>query len=494
MGVQGPFVPGELVRNKIPLGCVCGCKAPSSEYSSVSLEQFHFAIALADAKPRKRTSAMCLLWYAPERARGKAGCRYLAKGAGWGVKHTDMTFFPPFPALSGRKLHLGVCGSVAAYKAVEIMRALQKADVQVSVTLTDSACRFLSPLLFSSLGADPVFSRMFGQDDGTVFGHLRPGTVSDAMLVAPATATTLAKLATGLADTMLAAQALAFAGPLVLAPAMNPGMWSHPATRHTVQVLHERGSVFVLPVSGQVACGVSGEGRLAEISDILFLTARALIPPDLAGKTFLVTLGPTREPWDDVRIWTNRSTGRMGAALAQAAFLRGAAVHAVAGPGSPPLPAGIHRLDVCSAAEMFDAAASVWDRADYGLFTAAVADFSPQPFGPGKGKKSDRQAGFSIAFTPNRDILATLAAKARHDQKILGFAAESGDLEQETRAKLLRKKCHLMAGNLLGQADAGFASPTNRLFVCDYRGREDHWPLLPKEDVAWRLLDWLSLL
>jgi phosphopantothenoylcysteine decarboxylase/phosphopantothenate--cysteine ligase len=405
-----------------------------------------------------------------------------------------MSQLPSFPALAGRKLHLGVCGSVAAYKAVELMRGLQKAGVSVSVTLTEAACRFLSPLLFASLGADPVYSRMFGQEDGGVLGHLQPGRVSDALLVAPVTATTLARLAAGLADDMLAAQALAFPGPLVLAPAMNPRMWAHPATRRNVQALGERGCVFVLPASGPVACGEDGEGRLADLSDILFAAARTMLPQDLAGKTVLVTLGPTWEPWDGVRVWTNRSTGRMGAALAQAAYLRGASVDAVAGPGSPALPAGVRRHDVISALEMFAAASTLWEQADYGLFAAAVADFSPHPFGPAKCKKSDRQEGFSLPFSSNPDILATLAANAGPDRKILGFAAETESLEQETRAKRKRKHCHLMAGNLLGAPNAGFGAATNRMFVCDRLGREEHWPLLAKEDVAWRLLDWLLTL
>jgi phosphopantothenoylcysteine decarboxylase/phosphopantothenate--cysteine ligase len=293
---------------------------------------------------------------------------------------------------------------------------------------------------------------------------------------------------------MLAAQALAFPGPLVLAPAMNPRMWSHPATRHNVQVLRDRGCLVIRPASGPVACGETGEGKLADMSEILFLAARALLPQDLAGKTVLVTLGPTWEHWDGVRVWTNLSSGRMGAALAQAAFLRGATVLALAGPGSPPLPAGIQRQDLVTAADMLAAANLAWDQADYGIFTAAVADFSPQPFGPGKCKKSARPGGFTLDFMPNADILATLAAKARSGQRILGFAAETEALEAETRAKRARKNCHLMAGNQIGEPGSGFGSATNRMFVCDHQGREEHWPLMPKEEVAWRLLDWLLLL
>ena len=406
-----------------------------------------------------------------------------------------MNSLSSFSVLKGRRLHLGVCGSIAAYKAVEILRALQKADIAVSVTLTEAATRFIAPLTFASLGADPVYTRMFGQDEGVPFGHLQPGRTAEAMLIAPASATTLSRLASGMADEMLAAQALAFPGPIVIAPAMNPHMWLNPATQHNVKLLTERGCTFVYPASGAVACGDTGQGRLAEPEEILLAAAKALLPQDLAGQTLLVTLGPTWESWDGVRVWTNRSTGRMGAALVYAAWLRGATVRAVAGPGVPKLPGGVERHDVESAAQMFEAAKTIWPGADVGIFSAAVADFHPVPFGPEKFKKQSAAAGFSVSFKPNPDILATLAAEARPGQKLLGFAAETSGLEEAARGKLHRKKTHLIAGNLVGgAADSGFAASTNSMFVCDCTGREEIWPVMSKEDVAWRLLDWLSTL
>ena len=404
-----------------------------------------------------------------------------------------------FSALKGRHLHLGVCGSVAAYKAVDIMRALQKAGASVSVTLTESAVRFIAPLTFESLGADPVYTRMFGQDESVQFGHLQPGRTADAMLIAPASATTLARLAAGLADDMLAAQALAFSGPLVIAPAMNPQMWLSPATQHNVQLLTGRGCIFVQPASGAVACGDSGQGRLADAPEIVLAAAKALLPQDMAGRIVLVTLGPTWESWDAVRVWTNRSTGRMGAALVHAAYLRGATIHAVAGPGVPRLPDGVKRHNVESAAQMFEAAEALWPTVDTGIFAAAVADFHPLPHTGGKFKKQDAAQGFALPFSPNPDILAALSTQAGQagpaERKILGFAAETSGLEAATRDKLQRKKAHLMAGNLVGGPDdAGFAASTNRMFVCDHNGREEEWPVMSKEDVAWRLLDWLSTL
>jgi len=339
---------------------------------------------------------------------------------------------------------------------------------------------------------------MFGQDEGSQFGHLQPGRTAGAMLIAPASATTLSRLAAGLADDMLAAQALAFPGPLVIAPAMNPHMWQNPATQHNVALLTQRGCTFVHPASGVVACGDTGQGKLADSGEIVLAAAKALLPQDMAGMTILVTLGPTWESWDGVRVWTNRSTGRMGAALATAAWLRGAVVHAVAGPGVPELPGGVQRHDVESAARMFETTQALWPGCDAGIFAAAVADFHPVPHGREKFKKQDAEKGFSLDFLPNPDILATLAADRKKDQKIVGFAAETSGLEAATRDKLRRKKAHLMAGNLVGGPagswDSGFAAATNKMFVCDHQGREEAWPVMSKEDVAWRLLDWLSTL
>ncbi|MDR3174967.1 MAG: bifunctional phosphopantothenoylcysteine decarboxylase/phosphopantothenate--cysteine ligase CoaBC [Desulfovibrio sp.] len=401
----------------------------------------------------------------------------------------------PLPgiALENRRLHLGISGSIAAYKSVEIMRELQKAGVRVSVTLTEAAARFVAPLTFASLGASPVYGRMF-EENADPFAHLEPGRKAHAMLVAPASATTLARLACGLADEMLAAQALAFPGPLVLAPAMNPTMWAHPATRQNVSLLRERGIVFVPPDTGPVACGDNGEGKLASRKEIVFAAAKALLTQDMAGKKVLITLGPTREPWDGVRVWTNFSSGRMGAALASAAYLRGAEVHALAGPGVPGLPDKVQRTDVNTARQMFEAAADIWPHMDIGVFSAAVADFSPVPLGPAKFKKSVAGDDISLRFTRNPDILAALARKARPEQIILGFAAETDDLEQNARAKLRAKGMHLVAGNMIGLPDSGFISENNTLFVCDCRGREENWPGMAKTDAAWRLFDWLLTL
>ena len=396
-----------------------------------------------------------------------------------------------YPYFSGRKLHLGVCGSVAAYKAAELLRTYQRAGFHVSVTVTPSAVKFISPLTFEALGATRVYTHMFGQDEGTSFAHLEPGAMADCFVLAPLSASTMARLVAGQADELLAAQALAFEGPLVLAPAMNPRMWGHPATQHNRMVLEERGAHFVQPDQGTVACGDVGAGKLAHLSNIYLATLKALAPQDLAGTTVVITLGPTREQWDGVRYWTNPSTGKMGTALAVAAWLRGATVHAITGPGVGSLPQGIHQYGVTSARQMFDQANSLWDEANIGIFTAAVADFSPEPFGASKFKKSSSANGFSINFTPNADILATLAGRKQSHQRVLGFAAETDNLAVNVQDKLIRKHCDIVAGNLIGVEGSGFGANTNKMIIADKNGVTEEYSSITKNEAAWRLLDWL---
>ena len=400
----------------------------------------------------------------------------------------DLTF------LAGKRVHLGVCGSIAAYKAVELMRLLQKTRLNVSVCLTEAATKFIAPLTFESLDAQAVYTDMFARDDGQPFGHLTPGAVADAFVIAPATATTMARLATGIADEMLSAQALAFAKPLVIAPAMNPRMWANPATKANMETLRQRGHMFVLPTSGRVACGDDGEGKLADLWDIYLGVLRALSPQDMAGQTVLVTLGPTRELWDGVRCWTNLSTGRMGGSVVEAAYLRGARVIAIAGPGVPRLPAAVERHDVTSAREMFETAKALWPEADAGIFTAAVADFSPVPQGQGKFKKQNAGETIQVGFSANADILATLSASRRPGQKVVGFAAETSDLEANVTGKLERKRADMMVGNLVGVEGSGFAGSRNTVLIKDARGRSEAWPSLSKGDVGWRIFDWLLTL
>lgn len=398
-----------------------------------------------------------------------------------------------FSGFMGRRVHLGVTGSIAAYKALDLLRALLDADLSVSATLTDAATRFVTPLSFEALGASPVYGSMFAPGEAeSAFGHLEPGQAADVMVIAPATASMLARLAHGLADDMLACQALAFPGPRIVAPAMNPRMWEAPATRRNWDMLAELGYVRVAPEAGNVACGDTGTGRLAPLQDILTATLRAVSPQDLAGKRVLVTLGPTREPWDGVRFWSNPSSGTMGACMAMAAHLRGADVTVVAGPVSLSFPPGVTVVPVGTALEMHEACMDLWPTMDIGCATAAVADFRPEPHGPGKFKKSGADH-LTVRFLPNPDILKSMGESKTATQRLIGFAAETGDPAAEAARKLAAKGLDLIAANDVSRQGSGFCTATNEMFVLDSQGRRETWPLLPKTEVAWRLWDHLLL-
>ncbi len=394
-----------------------------------------------------------------------------------------------FDVFSGRRLHLGVSGSIAAYKALDLLRAWRDVGLKVSVTLTEAAKRFVGPLSFEALGASPVYEHMFapGQDP---LAHLVPGAEAEVMVIAPASAATLARLAGGGAEEMLSAQALAFAGPLVLAPAMNPRMWANASTQSNWQMLLERGCLGVTPGVGRTACLEVGEGRLADLRDIYLAALHCLAAQDFKGKRVLLTLGPTREFWDGVRFLSNPSSGIMGAALAVAAWLRGAEVVAVCGPGAPWLPRGIERLDVVSAREMMSAADEHFPTANYACFCAAVADYHPARQSDGKLKKVDLGNDVHLPLTPNPDILATLAAKKRNGQRVIAFAAETGDLARHATDKLKRKRADMLVGNLVNQPDSGFGSAKNTVQIWDQQGGHEQLPALAKTEVAWRVWDW----
>jgi len=436
--------------------------------------------------------------------------------------------YPLFSHYIHKRLHIGICGSVAAYKMADLMRRFQDCGILVSVTLTPSAQKFISPLTFEALGANIIYTDMFANN--TPFAHLEPGQISDAMLIAPASAATLSRLAIGAADEMLACQALAFDGPIMIAPAMNPKMWANPATAHNIETLLERGYFLTEPETGIVACQDTGMGRLADLRQIYLETLKLLTEQDLFGKKVMVTLGPTQEKWDAVRVWTNNSTGSMGTAFALAAWLRGAEVYAVAGPVNQFMPKNesFFRYDVGSATEMYDTCLDLWEQMDIGVFTAAVADFKPQSdiehqdkntsslfrnntnthgdshlgalteenqseFVQTKFKKENHEHGFSLRFSPNADILKTLGAKKESHQKIIGFAAESGsnmtELSITVQKKLTSKNCDIMVGNFISEA---IGSEQIRVFVATNTGKADPLPSMPKTSLAWDLLSHLN--
>jgi phosphopantothenoylcysteine decarboxylase/phosphopantothenate--cysteine ligase len=337
-------------------------------------------------------------------------------------------------------------------------------------------------------GFDPAFD-----NNADVLAHLTPGAQADAFIILPASATTLARLAHGLADEILSAQALAFPKPLVLVPAMNPRMWANPATQANCAVLRSRGHLILEPADGVVACNEEGRGKLTDLRLAYLAVLAQLAPQDMRQRKVLLTLGPTREQWDGVRFWSNLSTGFMGACFAIAAFLRGAEVYAVCGPNCPWLPEQIKRINVISAEDMFAASTELWETMDFGIFTAAVADFSPEPFGTGKFKKNQATDELSIIFHRTNDILAHAGSRKNAAQKIVGFAAETSDLEKSVLEKLQHKNADLLVGNLVGvnKPDSGFATEVNQVFIADKHGKTEHWPTLPKAEVAWRVLDWL---
>jgi len=393
-----------------------------------------------------------------------------------------------FDTFHGKRVHLGITGSIAAYKALDLTRAFLHLHLQVGATLTESARKFVTELSLSALGADPLYTDMF--TGGANFDHLEP-SVADAFIVAPATANMLAKMAHGIADDLLSCQLLAYPGPILVAPAMNPRMWAATATRENWATLVRRGIVGIEPDCGDVACGDTGQGRLASPDEIFIRTLAALSPQDLRGKKIMLTLGPTHEYFDKARFWSNPSSGIMGACLAIAAALRGAEVTAITGPVDIFLPSMIRRIPVITAREMLEAATDVFPSQDIGCFTAAVADFRPPACLTGKYKKSGQ--ALSLTFEPNPDILATLSNSKKSWQQTIGFAAEAQNLEENARLKLDRKNLDLIVANPIDEPGAGFAALTNRVVVMDRHDRHESWPQLPKTEVAWRIWDWISM-
>jgi len=398
-----------------------------------------------------------------------------------------------FGAFQGRLVHLGVCGSVSAYKALELSRDLMHSGIHVSATLTAGGQEFLTPMAFRALGVEPVYSGLFNPEDD-VYGHLLPAQNAHAMAIVPATANIIAKMAHGLADDMLSCQALAFDRPRVVAPAMNPAMWRAAATQNNVAVLRSRGDHVLDPDSGRVACGDEGQGRLPDPYDILMAIFRQLSPQDLSGQKILVTLGPTREYYDPVRFWSNPSSGKMGAALAIAAWLRGAEVHCVCGPNALSFPQGIHLHPVLTSQQMFERCLELWPGCDTGCLCAAVADFRPESIRQEKLKKDSLSQGrLTVDFAANPDILRTMGASKRPAQQLIGFAAETcPDMAAAARSKLEAKNLDLIVANRVTNTGCGFASDQNQVLVCDRAGTEKELPPQSKGEVAWSVWDWIS--
>ena len=391
-----------------------------------------------------------------------------------------------------RRVHLGLCGSIAAYKAIDVCRALQGTDIKTSAVLSEAGARFVTRLSLEALGVDPVQTGLFSRED-SVFAHLEPGQNASLMLILPATANTMAKLAAGISDNMLTCQALAFPGPLLIVPAMNPNLWSAPATQENLARLRNRENVRVMqPEIGEMACGDLGRGKLPPLLDIYVQTLKSLSQQDLSGLKILISLGPTREFWDPVRFWSNPSSGRMGAALAVTAWLRGAEVKCVCGPSDIWLPPFLERQDVVSARQMHEACLDSWPEFDIGCLCAAVSDFRPKATLPGKFKKARFDSGFSIEFEGNPDILKDLGRNKQKGQRLIGFAAETeADLPALSKEKLDKKNLDLICANRITDPGTGFTHATNSVFLLNKQGQSSRLPVMSKADIGWTIWDWI---
>jgi phosphopantothenoylcysteine decarboxylase / phosphopantothenate---cysteine ligase len=391
--------------------------------------------------------------------------------------------------LRGRRIVLGVTGGIAAYKAVDVCRRLVDAGAHVAPVLTDDAQRFVGALTFSALASEPTRTSLFvepGDDTTEPIPHTTLGQGADLIIVAPATAKLLGKYTAGISDDLLTATLLATRAPVLVAPAMHTEMWEHPAVQHNVSTLRSRGVHVVGPVAGHLAGGDEGEGRLADPADIVAAAAEVLASDrDLAGVRVLVTAGGTREPIDPVRFVGNRSSGKMGHAIADAASRRGAAVTLVTTTRRPADPA-VQVVDVETAEEMHDAVVSRFAESDVVVMAAAVADFRPKSVADDKLKKRDGIP--DVVLEPTPDILGILGERKTH-QYLVGFAAETSDVRDHAEAKLVEKRVDLMVANDVSAPDAGFEVDTNRVTLLDSHGRAEELPLQAKVALADAILD-----
>ena len=393
--------------------------------------------------------------------------------------------------LAGAHVVVAVGGGIAAYKAAEVVRGLVKQDATVQVMMTASATRFITPLTFQALTGRPVFTDLFDLTQESEIGHIQVADRADLVLVAPATANLIARMAAGMADDVVTSVLLATRAPVLIAPSMNVNMWNHPLTQRNLRTLVEIGVSVVEPGEGFLACRWVGKGRLAEPAEIVEAAAHVLSPRDLAGRRIVVSAGPTHEAIDPVRFLGNRSSGKMGYAVAAAAARRGAEVTLVAGPTSLAAPAGVGVVRVDTAREMQDAIERAADGADAVIMAAAVADFRPVAPETHKLKRSEMTGPLSIALEPNPDVLAGLGARRRAagaGPLLVGFAAETRDVEGYARAKLAAKGCDLVVANDVTEPGAGFAVDTNRVILVD-ADRTTPVPAGPKPRVAHRILD-----
>jgi len=385
------------------------------------------------------------------------------------------------------KIVLGVSGGIAAYKAPELVRRLQDAGAEVRVVLTPNATRFVAPLALAAVSGHGVVIDQWGDPEKGGVDHIELARWADLLLIAPATANIIAKLAVGLADDALSTYAIAHRGPIMLAAAMNWSMLQHPTVEQNLATLEGRGVEMIDPESGRLAEGEEGPGRLAEIATIVERVKLHFAARDLDGRRILVTAGPTREPIDPVRYISNRSSGKMGYAIADAARRRGATVTLVSGPTSLPLPSGVDVARITTAAEMYDAVMHHAPQNQVGIKAAAVADFAPVSAAAGKIKKNDRDE-LTLTLKKTPDILQSLAG-VNPRPFVVAFAAETSSVEQNAKEKLERKNADLIVANDVSDASIGFDSDQNEVLVIARDGSTTRLQKAPKFVIANRILD-----
>ena len=389
-------------------------------------------------------------------------------------------------ALRDKTIVVGVCGGIAAYKAAELVRLLVNEQARVRVMMSRNAAQFITPLTLQTLSANPVATDTFSLTEESEIGHIRLADSADAIVIAPASADVIAKAATGIADDIVTTVLLAAQCPLAFAPAMNVHMYAHPTVIENLAKLRARGVTVIEPASGDLACGYQGRGRLPEPAAIVEELQRMLSARDLGAERILVTAGPTQEMIDPVRFVSNRSTGKMGFAVARAAWRRGANVRLIAGPSPLATPHGVERVDTVSAAEMLNATARNFPWSTALVMAAAVADFRPRAPAAHKIKKNAR--GMTLELEGIADEMPRLSAR-KGTRIVIGFAAETQGLEENAADKLRRKRLDFIVANDVSRADAGFAVDTNVVTIVGEDGRAVEHPKLSKDEVADVILD-----
>lgn len=393
--------------------------------------------------------------------------------------------------MKGKKIVLGITGSIAAYKAAVLTRLLIKKGAEVQIVITPAGKEFITPITLSALTSKPVISEFFSQRDGTWHSHVDLGLWADAMVIAPATASTIGKMAHGIADNMLVTTYLSMKAPVFVAPAMDLDMFAHPSTQHNLDILRSYGNHIIEPASGELASHLVGKGRMEESEKIVEALENFFAKQeDLKGKKVMITAGPTYEKIDPVRFIGNYSSGKMGYALAEVCAERGAEVTLISGPVNLNVShPNIHRIDVESAEQMYQAAKEAYAQADAGILCAAVADFTPEQTADHKIKRE--KDDLVLRLKPTQDIAAALGKEKKPHQLLVGFALETNDEILHAQDKLVRKNFDFIVLNSLNDKGAGFRCDTNKITIIERQG-ETPYPLKGKKEVAEDIIDKLA--